>query len=199
MFTNGMFGLWRTHVDGHIVARRATAGVPLRPSDPLHLMKTLSRALALASAAIAFAVAPSVAAAQAPNLSGEWELDVAASTFGPRPGPQKQILKIEHADPSLKTTTTSTTERGERTQSSAYTTDGAESKNTGAMGNETVSLVKWDGGALAMTSKLSMQGQEITINEKWTVSDGGKTLTVARTASTPMGELQTTMVYHKKG
>jgi hypothetical protein len=160
-------------------------------------MQTLSRAFATVVAAVALAAAP--AAAQAPNLSGEWELDVAASSFGGRPGPQKQLLKVEHAEPALKTITTSTTERGERTQTATYATDGAETKNPGMMGSESASTAKWDKGALAITTKMSIQGNDITANETWTLSDGGKTLTIARSAATPMGPIEMKMVYHRKG
>jgi hypothetical protein len=156
-----------------------------------------SRALTVASAVVAFAVA-APAAAQAPNLSGTWELDVPASTFGGRPGPQKQTLTVEHAEPSLKTTSTSVTERGERTQSAAYTTDGKEAKNPGMMNSESVSTAKWEAGALAMTTKMSIQGNDITSNETWTLSDAGKTLTIARSAATPMGQIEQKLVYHKK-
>jgi hypothetical protein len=36
-------------------------------------------------------------------------------------------------------------------------------------------------------------------SETWTLSDAGRTLTIARSAATPMGPIEMKMVYRKKG
>lgn len=154
--------------------------------------------VAVAAAALV-AVAPSAARAQqAPNLSGTWEMDAAQSDFGMMPGPTKSTLVIEHKDPALKVVATQVTPRGERTATNSYTTDGKESKNTGGMGNEVVSTLKWDGAVLTNAAKTQMQGAEVAINERWTVGPDGKTLTIARTVQSPMGEMQMKVVYLKQ-
>jgi len=38
----------------------------------------------------------------------------------------------------------------------------------------------WDGAALVVATKASMQGQDITQNEKWALSPDGKTLALDR-------------------
>ncbi|HZF68775.1 MAG TPA: hypothetical protein VEZ47_12100 [Gemmatirosa sp.] len=161
-----------------------------------------SRALhacTVAVAAITLVAAPAAARAQqAPNLSGTWELDVAQSDFGMMPGPTKATLVVEHKEPALKVVSTQVTPRGERTATSSYTTDGKESKNTGAMGNEVVSTLRWDGAVLTNASKTQMQGTEVGIAERWTVAPDGKTLTIARTLQAPMGEMQMKVVYVKQ-
>jgi hypothetical protein len=161
-----------------------------------------SRALhacTVAVAAITLVAAPAAARAQqAPNLSGTWELDVAQSDFGMMPGPTKATLVVEHREPALKIVSTQVTPRGERTATNSYTTDGKESKNTGAMGNAVVSTLKWDGAVLTNASKTQMQGTEVSIAERWTVGPDGKTLTIARTVQAPMGEMQMKVVYVKQ-
>ena len=153
------------------------------------------------AAAVALAVAPmAVRAQQAPNLSGTWELDVAQSSFGMMQAPTKGTMVIEHQEPALKVVNTQTTPRGERTSTSSYTTDGKESKNTGGMGNEVVSTLKWEGAVLTNASKMQMQGSDVSVAEKWSVSPDGKLLTIDRTVQAAMMPEPMTMkaVYVKK-
>lgn len=153
------------------------------------------------AAAVALAVAPTaVRAQQAPNLSGTWELDVAQSSFGMMQGPTKETLVVEHQEPALKVVATRVSARGERTTTSTYTTDGKESKNTGGMGNEVVSTLKWEGAVLTNASRMQMQGTDVSVAEKWSVAPGGKTLTIDRTLQAAMmpEPMTTKAVYVRK-
>lgn len=52
--------------------------------------------------------------------------------------------------------------------------------------------------AQALTTETSIQRNAITSDDTWTLSDAGKTLTLARSAATPMGQIERKMVYHTK-
>lgn len=158
-------------------------------------VRSLVPVVAVVAAAVA---APSaVRAQQAPNLSGTWALDAGQSDFGMMPAPEKQTMVITHAEPKLTVATTTTTPRGERSQTLSYTTDGAESKNASPMG-EQVNVLKWDGAVLTNTFKRQMQGAEINVVERWTLAPDGKVLTIARTIQAPMGEMAQRAVFTKQ-
>ena len=164
-------------------------------------MPTRFRSLVPAIVAVALAAAPAaVRAQQAPNLSGTWELDVAQSSFGMMQGPSKATMVIEHQDPALKITNTQVSARGERTLTSSFTTGGKESRNTGGMGGEVVSTLKWEGATLTSAAKTQIQGNDVSIAEKWAVSSDGKTLTINRTMQAPMmpEPMAMKLVYLKK-
>lgn len=135
-------------------------------------------------------------AAGKPDFSGDWTLNAAKSDFGPMPAPEKMVRKIEHKDPDLKITTTTATPNGERTNESAYKTDGSESVNKSGQG-EAKSVVKWEGSNLTFATKREIQGMTIEQNEKWTLSEDGKTLTVEGLLRAPQGELNLKMVMEK--
>ena len=56
------------------------------------------------------------------------------------------------------------------------------------MDSEMKSTAKWDGDVLVIDSKMDMQGNAITITNRWTLSGDGKGLTVAMHFASPMGE-----------
>lgn len=153
------------------------------------IIPVLSLCLALLSAG--------AIAAGKPDFTGEWTLNAAKSDLGPMPAPEKLIRKIEHKDPDLKITTTSASQGNERTNESAYKTDGSESVNKYGQA-EAKSIVKWDGSNLTIATKREIQGMVIEQNEKWTLSEDGKTLTVDGNIKAPQGELALKMVMDKK-
>lgn len=136
-------------------------------------------------------------AAGKPDFSGEWNLNPAKSDFGPMPAPEKMIRKIEHKDPDLKITTTTASQGNERTNETVFKTDGSESVNKYGQ-SEARSIVKWEGSNLTVATKREIQGMTIEQNEKWTLSEDGKTLTVDGNIKAPQGELTLKMVMEKK-
>jgi hypothetical protein len=121
----------------------------------------------------------------------------AKSDFGMMPPPTSAVQKITHNDPELKVVSTQTSDRGEFTNESKYTTDGKECVNKGRMG-EVKSTLKWDGNALIIESKADFQGNAVTITNKWTLSEDGKTLTVNMHFASSMGEGDAKVVYEKQ-
>jgi hypothetical protein len=132
-----------------------------------------------------------------PNFSGEWKLNTTKSEFGPMPAPTSRTDTITHADPSLKITTKQSTPNGDATVDMKYMTDGSESTNE-IRGNPMKSVSKWDGDTLLIDTKASFQGNDITIGDKWTLSEDGKVLTVNRHLKAPQGELDQKMVFEKQ-
>ena len=156
-------------------------------------MKT-SRWLVIAVLALS---AGTLAGQAKPNFSGEWTMVPAKSDYGMMPAPTNAVQKITHADPALTVVNTQTSDQGSFTIESTYTTDGKECVNKGRMG-DVKSTLKWDGGALVIESKADFQGNPVTITNKWTLSEGGKILTVNTHFASSMGEGDARIVYEKK-
>jgi hypothetical protein len=132
------------------------------------------------------------------DFSGTWKLNAGKSDFGPVPAPDSLIEKIAHQDPSLKMNVAATGGmQGDMTYDVSYTTDGKECVNKVGE-NEFKSMLNWDGNALAVDSKGTFGGNDITFKDRWTLSDDGKTLTVTRHLTSPMGEADMKEVFEKQ-
>ena len=132
-----------------------------------------------------------------PTFTGTWKMNPAKCEFGPLPGPQSRIDKIDHREPHLDVISTTVGSQGERTVRLNYTTDGKENTNTTA-GAEMKSRLKWQGSALLIDSVVNMGGNAITIQDRWTLSDDGKTLTINRHMSSALGVLDQVQVLEKQ-
>lgn len=133
----------------------------------------------------------------APNLTGTWKMNAAKCDFGPMPAPDSLTRTITHDDPKLKLVTKQSGAQGEMEVVANYTTDGKESSNE-MRGNVVKSLVKWEGDTLVIESKGKFGDNDVTISEKWTLTDGGKTLNIQRHFTTSMGEVDTKLVLEKQ-
>jgi len=152
-------------------------------------------------AAAVFAVA-AVAFAQAkPDFSGTWTLDPEASGMaapggappagapagtGGGGGGRGGGGALGNGPATVKQTgDTLTIERtmGENKVVTTYKLDGTESKNTmmgrGGTPTESVSVAKFDGGKLTITTKRDMGGQMVETTETWSVA--GPVLTIEST------------------
>jgi hypothetical protein len=136
-------------------------------------------------------------AADTPNFGGEWKLNADKSDFGGRPAPDKMERKITHEGDKLSTVTTTASQMGEMTQEYKYVIDGKEHTNSTRMG-DIKSVLRWQGKMLVIDSKLDIQGQQITVVDKWSLSEDGKELTSEQTVNTPMGEMTMKAVMDKK-
>ena len=140
----------------------------------------------------------SAAMAQAkPNFTGTWKLNTDKSDFGPIPGPTSQTDKIDQQDASMKINRTQAGQRGEATYDLTYTLDGEERSNL-IRGNAVKSKAKWNGDALDIETKLTAQDNELTITDKWTLTDDGKSITIARHIVSTQGELDQKLVMVKQ-
>lgn len=138
-----------------------------------------------------------VAFAAPPNFSGAWKANIAKSDFGQAPAPTSASSKIDHKDPSLKLVATQVGDQGERTFEMNLSTDGGETTNQ--IGPLTFkSKAKWEGEALLVESKASTENGDVTINDRWVLSEDAKTLTVTRKISGPQGEMTIKVVQEKQ-
>src|SRR5580658_2565054 len=131
-------------------------------------MKLLLIMIAVLSlAALSFA-----ADAPAPDFSGIWKQS------NEQCSPKRTgdvTLRIEHLDPKLDVETTS---RGLITRHALqrYTTDGAESKSTGADGDEFHSMVVWKDSTLVFDITEIEDGKRLKSTEIWSLTGGGESL-----------------------
>lgn len=156
-------------------------------------MKTLSKALLIIAALATIALA-----ADKPNFSGEWKVNTAKSNFGPIPAPATYARKVTHAEPSITIEDTQTgSALGDQHDTRTYNTDGTEItyQNNGA---DVKSGATWDGDALQISSKVSIQGMDIVVKDKITLGDDGKTMTDAVHIAAPQGDIDLTLVFDKQ-
>jgi len=146
-------------------------------------------------AILALAALPALAK---PDFTGDWKLNTSKSTFGDFPGPDSMTIKIAHAEPKLSTVSKQSGQMGEFEMKSDYTTDGKECTNKGFQDAPIKSTVKWDGDTLAIDSKGQFGDADFTMTQKWTLSDDGKTLTVAQHIASAMGELDQKLIFEKQ-
>jgi hypothetical protein len=132
-----------------------------------------------------------------PNFSGDWKLNTSKSTFGQMPAPSSMTSKVVHEDPKLKNTIKQSGEQGDFETESNYTTDGKECTNQ-LFGNDVKSIVKWDGETLSIDTKAKFGDNDVAIQDKWSLSEDGKTLTVARSFKSAMGEGVQKLVFEKQ-
>jgi hypothetical protein len=129
-----------------------------------------------------------VLAADKPDFSGNWKLNVDKSDFGPMPKPEKADYTIVQKGPEMNVKSTAVGSMGEMTNEVKILTDGTEFTNT-IRGQEVKGTAKWEGKTLVVTQKLEIQGTAITFIQKWTLSDDGKSIVQEVNISTPQGEV----------
>jgi hypothetical protein len=137
-------------------------------------------------------------AADKPNFSGDWALDMDKSKLGPMSGPGTMTEKVDHAEPDMTVTrSTSGGPSGDQTVSLKYSTDGKETTNQ-LMGMPVKTIASWEGSALVIKMSADMGGNQIQITDRMTLSDDGKVMTDAEHVVTPQGEIDLMLVLNKK-
>lgn len=158
------------------------------------MRKSTLRILSLALVTLALALVPAQAKS---DFSGTWKVNAEKSDFGPMPPPDSLVEKIVHQDPSLKVNFAQTGGTGDITSDMLYSTDGKECVNH--LGdNEFKSTIKWDGDDLVADTKGSFDGSEFVAKDRWTLSDGGKTMTVTRHISADGADFDMKIVFDKQ-
>lgn len=131
------------------------------------------------------------------NLSGDWKLNVSRSEFGEVPALASMTMKNSHEEPALKALSKVVSDAGEATYNLTFRTDGVETVNM-AGPTELKTTSKWDGDVLVMSTKGTFGDTEVTLVDKWDLSDGGKTLTIRRHWSSSRGEFDQKLVLEKQ-
>lgn len=143
------------------------------------------------------AVALAVAAQAAPNFTGEWKMNIAKSDFGPVPAPSELTRSIQHKDPNLSIKTHQKGAQGDITTELKYTTDGKPCMNK-VNGSDSAGTAKFEGDNLVIESTRDFQGMQLRTKETWSLSDGGKTLTIQNHIQVPQGEFDAKLVLEKQ-
>jgi ribosomal protein S28E/S33 len=154
-------------------------------------------ALRVYSAALLAAAFGLLHAQAKPTFGGTWKLNVGKSDFGAMPAPDTRNDKITHEDPDLTDSFTQSGQMGDFTAVLKYSTDGKETTNL-IGGNEIKSTAQWEGDVLAIAGKTSVQGALMTVTDRWSISEDGKTLTIARHVAGPFGEADQKIVLEKQ-
>jgi Tol biopolymer transport system component len=160
-----------------------------------YLMKLASLTVIMATAVPVFLLAQKGKV----SFAGTWTLNEQKSTQ-PQGGGSYQRMgggSFVIAQEANLLTRTRTAQDG-TTRVSKYTLDGKESVNMTGRG-ETKSIAKWsdDGKTLTIVSKFTVDGNERTSTEVWTLADP-KTISIAVTRQGQDGEVKSTMIYDKK-
>lgn len=149
--------------------------------------------LLTAAAAFLLAVTPAMAKT---DFSGTWKIVLEKSDFGPMPAPEKVEQVIEHKENDLKVNITQVGQNGEVKLELNYST---EKETTNTFRNAPMkSTAKWDGDKLVVVSKIEFQGNEIVIQDTWSLADEGKTLNMDRKLNTPQGDIEMKQVFTKQ-
>ncbi|MGA2738004.1 MAG: hypothetical protein ABSG65_11200 [Bryobacteraceae bacterium] len=114
-----------------------------------------------------------------PDLNGVWKMNPEKSDFGSGPVSASRMDTISLEGVNLKDTITQKLQRGpESTYDMIYTLDGKECTNH-VRGNLVKSTAKWEGEELVIDSKVFAL-READIQDRWTLSGDGKTITLRR-------------------
>jgi hypothetical protein len=150
-------------------------------------MKILTAVLLLASSAFA-----------APNLTGDWKLNLAKSQYGLLPVPLEVTRKIKLEGSALSMSTYQKSAQREGTSELKYTTDGKVCVNKMTNG-ESKGTARWEGSTLIIESSQQNGPSEIKSREAWTLSSDGKTLTILTHLTIPQqGEIDVKQVFEKQ-
>ncbi len=133
-----------------------------------------------------------------PNFTGDWKLNTSKSTFGDIPGPDSMTNKVTHADPKFTSVNKQSSQMGEFEIKTTCTTDGKECTNEGFQGSPTKSTMKWDGDVLVVETAGKFGDFDFTMKQRWSLADDGKTLTIAQTISSSMGDFTQTLLFEKQ-
>src|SRR5689334_25295324 len=107
--------------------------------------------------ALAVAALLAVPLAAAPNLSGNWMLNLAKSQYGQFPAPEVMMRQIQHDDPVLSMTTYQKGAQGEVTTQVKYSTDGKPAVN-----GENKGSAHWENDKLVIENSRDYQGVKLT-------------------------------------
>ena len=112
-----------------------------------------------------------------PDFSGVWEWNSAKSaTRGPMP--ERMVVTIEHREPQLvQHVVTTGADGSERSQTFHIDTGGETTNSAGGATLRTRS--RWEGAELVIESWLPTPQREFHFKDHWSLSEDGRTLTMA--------------------
>ena len=115
-----------------------------------------------------------------PDFSGEWQLNLQASTLSPivAPAAQSGVLRIEHHEPKFSAHQTIVLDGKPFESKFDLLSDGREVL-TDAGGRRIASSLRWDGDALVSAWEIRAPDGKMTISFRYELQDGGRRLQAA--------------------
>lgn len=142
-------------------------------------------------------VCVTLATAQArPDFSGTWKQNM-EKTPTKSSWLKSYVNQIELQGATLKVTTTTVGDRGERTYTRTYTI-GKEETSQDHEGDQFTTNVNWQGDTLVFDTVEKEHESTLISKEVWRLSDNGKTLTKTIHRSGPRGESDQTYILEKQ-
>jgi hypothetical protein len=112
-----------------------------------------------------------------PDFTGVWEMNLEKSIL-PGPAPKRMLVKIEHREPRLIQQIHFTDAAGTEQQMTFRYETNAETTNP--VGEATARThAWWEGTELVIESRMKTPGREFHFKDHWSLSDDGRTLTMA--------------------
>lgn len=152
--------------------------------------------------ALLLAAAWQLTAAQVPDLSGTWQLNVAKSHWAKHPKPASGMIKIEHHEPELKYSGTvifpTGVTGGEHARTFAFqgAIDGKEYPVTGTLGEGRMEFHRVN--PAVVTSRFESNDGGLMQTARTTLSADGRTLVRDIHAKGPQGDESWTEVYDRR-
>jgi hypothetical protein len=188
--------VWTLSDDGKTLTQNAHITSPMGEFDQKIVSEKQDGGVVVAKAAPAPVAGAPASSGVKPNFSGTWKLDISKSDFGVLPPPNSHVDVIEHNEPVLKVSTSEDGQQGKQDYTLNLTTDGKEATNN-AGGLELKSILTWEGSNLVENIKLKFQDNDVTVRDVWQLSDDGKTMIHNAHFVSPMGEMDTKLVFAK--
>ncbi len=133
-----------------------------------------------------------------PNFSGRWRMVKDKSDFAHAAMPDMIVRVIDQHKDTINIHTVQTTGTTTKSADVSYFLDGSPSTNI-INNHEATSKTFWDGPALNVRTVLKLSnGEEEVIEDRYELSDDGKTLITTSHISTPKGGTNMKLVCEKE-
>ena len=133
-----------------------------------------------------------------PNFSGRWRMVKGESDFGGFTVPDIVVRIIDQRDPTMNIHTVQTSGQKTSTNDVTYMTDGSVATNV-INGRDATSKAFWDGSALVIrTTMKNSKGQDVSMEERYTLSPDGQTLTTTSNIRSETGGVDMKLVCRKE-
>ncbi|MBY0503953.1 MAG: hypothetical protein K2X03_08580 [Bryobacteraceae bacterium] len=138
--------------------------------------------------------------AQKADFSGSWTINKAKSDFGSLPEqmiPDAATRVITNTDAEMKMTGTEKNSRGERSMKLVFKLDGSDSVNA-QRGADVKTNATWDGAAVVMKSKIDVGGNQLDMEERYSLSADRQVLLIdTKVLATPIGDVVIKYAYDR--
>jgi hypothetical protein len=112
-----------------------------------------------------------------PDFTGVWEMNFERSILR-GPAPKRILMRIEHQEPRLIQQIYLTNADGTEQRLTFTYETGTETTNS--IGGATARThARWEGRELVIESRMKTPGREFHFEDHWSLSDDGRTLTMA--------------------